>query len=347
VEVQAEAKWDGHQYHFKKTKAEPREARFGKVRPIIHADFQGYKLVAAGSRMFYEKSEQMRTVPDFLKSYLPGVLDRDWGNAEIKKSYEQRHPIMQWYDDMCHYERKQKKIASGVYEAVPNGSMWHYYLLAYDLFCLEDNGAYQAAIVKRLKHPDQFQGARYEVFAAATCVRAGFKIAYEDEGDISKKHDEFVATLPNTKVSISVEAKSRHRPGVLGFKPQSTGAGNKKVGIEKLLRRAVDKNSSHPKVVFLDVNLPPTELVIGSETFEEIFDSIKSVADRYGENSFEAIVVTNHPFHYVKGDTPAPTGKALTIFSKKYSMTALPPEHFQSLRTALDQFGKIPNNFHE
>ena len=67
---------------------------------------------------------------------------------------------------------------------------------------------------------DQFQGVRYELFVAATCIRAGFDIAYEDETDKTKKHPEFVATHRLTGQKISVEAKRRHRQDILGFNSQ-------------------------------------------------------------------------------------------------------------------------------
>lgn len=195
MEEQAGVRWDGIRYQILKDrlKNEAREAMFGKIRPLVNVVHQGYRFVAAGSRLICEKKEKLQTVPNLLMRYLPAVIGADWGNAEIKKPYDQRHPIMKWYDDMCYFQAKQKKTESGLYEMVPNGPTFHYLLLADDLFCLEDNGAYQEAILRRLRHPDQFQGARYEVFAAASCIRAGYKIVYEDETDVAQKHDEFVA----------------------------------------------------------------------------------------------------------------------------------------------------------
>lgn len=66
-----------------------------------------------------------------------------------------------------------------------------YLLLSYDLYLIRHHGALQKIIIERLKWEDQFQGTRHEIFAAATCIRAGFEIAYEDETDRIKKHPEF------------------------------------------------------------------------------------------------------------------------------------------------------------
>ena len=37
--------------------------------------------------------------------------------------------------------------------------------------------------LQRLKNREMFQGARHELFAEATCYRAGFKVEHEDEKD--------------------------------------------------------------------------------------------------------------------------------------------------------------------
>ena len=73
-------------------KEQLREAAYGKVRPVIHEDFQGYKFVAVGNQLLYSKS--WKTFPDFLMSYIAAVLGKDWGNAELAKPLEQRHQIL-------------------------------------------------------------------------------------------------------------------------------------------------------------------------------------------------------------------------------------------------------------
>jgi hypothetical protein len=49
------------------------------------------------------------------------------------------------------------------------------------------------------------------MFVAASLLRAGFDIAFEDESDSRTSHCEFTATSKRTGRSFSVEAKSRHR----------------------------------------------------------------------------------------------------------------------------------------
>ena len=57
-----------------------RRERFGEVRPVIHADFQGHRFVAVGNELHYSKD--WKTFPDFLQGYIASVLGTDWGNTE-------------------------------------------------------------------------------------------------------------------------------------------------------------------------------------------------------------------------------------------------------------------------
>ncbi len=111
--------------------------------------------------------------------------------------------------------------------------------------------------MRRLQHKDQFQGARHEAFVAATCIRAGYDIDYEDESDGTTRHVEFTATHRATGQKVSVEAKSRHRPGVLGREGTSVGSELVDAGIQRLIADALRKPASEPLVIFLDLNLPP------------------------------------------------------------------------------------------
>jgi len=193
-----------------------RQARFGQVRPAIHADWQGQKWVAVGKQLL--NSPKWKTPADFFSDYLKHVMTPEWGTAELAKPLPDRHPVMQWYDAMCRLQAltKQQGGPDDVFGVAPSGAMRAYLLLAYDLYILQHHGLLEARLLHRLRHKDQYQGARHELFAAATCIRAGFDIKYEDESDRSSMHTEFAATHRQTGLSICVEAKSKHRAGVLG-----------------------------------------------------------------------------------------------------------------------------------
>src|SRR6185369_6237038 len=78
--------------------------RFGHVRPPIAMDHQGHKVVAVGSRIFWDK--KWKTFHDFLFSYIAAVFGKEWGDGEIKKPFENRHPIMQWYQRLCELQAR-------------------------------------------------------------------------------------------------------------------------------------------------------------------------------------------------------------------------------------------------
>jgi len=195
-----------------------RQAPFGQVRPAVHANWQGKKWVAVGNQLL--DSANWKTPADFRMDYMKHVMTPAWGKAELAKPLADRHPVMQWYDAVCRLQAKAKEQAGpdGLYGVKPSGAMRAYLLLAFDLYALKHHSSLQERMLHRLRNRDQYQGARHEMFAAATCIRAAFDIEHEDETDGSSGHVEFTATHRHTKKAFSVEAKSKHRSGVLGLK---------------------------------------------------------------------------------------------------------------------------------
>jgi hypothetical protein len=325
------------------------ESEYGKVKPIIHTDFKGKKVVAVGSRVYFENTSKWRTFPDFLISYITSVLGRDWGLAELTKPLEERHQIMKWYDGMRRFQRQQKPGKNGIYDAIPNGPFAAYLFLAYDLYTLHHHMALQIKVVDRLKKLDQFQGARYELFAAATCIRAGFSIEYEEESDPKTKHPEFVGAHKDTGQKISVEAKSRHRPGVLGFRGQKMQE-EVKAGVGRLFKEALDKPVKHPYVIFIDLNLPPSEgKIFEKPWFIEVRDTISDIAGdvKKSPDKFNLVVITNHPHHYGEEGEPDPAKDTLCIFSPRPAIAAQHPNTILAIYDAAMKYGHIPNFFPE
>lgn len=332
-----------------KRMAEERErrARFGEVRPVIQTDHKGHKFVAVGSELLC--STRWRTFPDFLADYIKRVLDPAWGKAELNKPVEERHQIMKWYDGMCRYQHTQQPGPDGLYGTVPNGPMRAYLLLAYDLYTLRHHSALQNVVVRRLKHKDQFQGARHELFAATTCIRAGCDIEYEDEGDSSRKHPELIATHRATGQMFAVEAKSRHRPGVLGHPGEPQSPDELRAGIERLLQNALAKPATQPYVIFFDLNLPPSSgHVFQSSWFEEVGDSVARIGDAHvGGDPFNLIVFSNQPDHYLQDNVPSPGGTILSVIGHNPRIPVTHPEAIAAIHAAANKFGVIPNSFEE
>lgn len=206
----------------------------------------------------------------------------------------------------------------------------------------------QIAFIERLKTKDQFQGARFELFAAASCIRADFSLEFENERDGSSNHFEFIATHNQTKQKISLEAKSRHRQFVLGYGGLGAPDLNPRVRIGKLLNQASAKMRNLPHVIFIDLNLPPSK----GDLFEQPwFKELKQTMERIGEPThekpdlFNMIMFINHPEHYLM-DTPY-SRHSLGVFSKYPKYLLEPPVILHLIHDAVQKFGNIPQNFDE
>jgi hypothetical protein len=67
-------------------------------------------------------SKNWKTFPDFLFDYIRNVLGADWGNAELKKPLSDRHPILQWYDSLCRFQRSHEPGPDGIRIGTPVAS---------------------------------------------------------------------------------------------------------------------------------------------------------------------------------------------------------------------------------
>ena len=222
------------------------------------------------------------------------------GNSEIAKPYEERHQILKWYNSMCSFQMKQTPEKAGTYCTSPNGAMLSWFRLGYDLYLIKHNAKLQEEILNRLRNKQQFQGARFELCAAATMIVAGFQVDFEDEKDRTRKHAEFIATYPDG-LKIAVEAKSRHRNCVLDFNSQinsNEAEQQPKVVVERLIRKALAKEPDCPYIIFIDVNLPHSETGYENNPwFKEIVKTVeKLVEERFPENfPANAIFFCNDP----------------------------------------------------
>ena len=279
------------------------EAQYGKGKPIITAEFNDYRLVAVGNEIHYARSDKTKFFPDFLGNYVRSKLGTDWGNSELQKPLEERHQILRWYDSMCSYQRTLVPGDDGTYRASPNGATLSWLRLAYDLYLIKHNSILQERLLRRLRNPQQFQGARFELCVTASMLVAGFDVQFEDEGDSTRKHAEFLATH-KSGLKIAVEAKSRHRDGVLGFRSQSRRGLTDiepRVAVEGLLRDAVSKEPEHPYFVFIDVNLPYAKAgTENPEWFAEMAESVQTVRKEWAPGDFpaNAVFFCNDPTHH-------------------------------------------------
>lgn len=262
-----------------------RQRQQGHGRPIISTKFAGHRVVAVKNRLIH--SQKWQTFHDFLKDYIVIALGTDWGNSELAKPLDQRHPVLLWYHYLCEHQSKYITEPGKVSFGPMTGAVGAYMHLAYDLYQLDHNVELQEKLIGRLRDPGNFEGARYEVFVAATLIRAGFAIEFENEDDRRTTHCEFTATYTPTGRRFSVEAKHR--------------AGNK-FRLGRHLHRALKKNAKYERIVFLDINMPDsTSGNDGSEHLEIALRDLKSFEGTtfLGKPLPNAyLVVTNTPWHH-------------------------------------------------
>ncbi|HET6178690.1 MAG TPA: hypothetical protein VFE61_17310 [Candidatus Sulfotelmatobacter sp.] len=224
-----------------------------------------------------------------------------------------------------------------------------YLSFAFNLFAIENSRRLDDLLLHRLKHPEKFQGALHEIFVEATCLRGGFEIEKEDEGDRATRHAEFTATHRATGERFSVEAKSKHRPGVLGQAGVAQPHEKLRLTYGSLINDAVAKNPKHPLVIFLDTNLPfrSAHHVYGNNPeapSRYITELCKRICNEHGGKSpFVMLALTNIPHHYAAAhekDPPKQFHSMMTEHpdtSKGKALTAL--------CNAIPLDGNIPNEF--
>ena len=262
-----------------------RERQQGLAKPIMSAELSKHRVVLVKNRLMY--SEKWKTFHDFLVDYLKEAMGVSWGNAELAKPIEDRHPILIWYNYVCEHQHKYIKIPGKVHSSPMTGADAAYLHLAYDLYALENNAELQQKLIARLRDTNNFEGARYEVYVAATLIRAGFSIEFENEDDRTTTHCEFTATFTQTRKRFSVEAKH---------------CSDNSFRIGRQLNRALSKQANHTRIVFIDININDDthndEILrrldsarLRLRTFEGRIVNGKPLPSAY-------IFITNNPWHH-------------------------------------------------
>lgn len=297
-----------------------RERQQGLGKPIIATEAFGRRFVAVKNRLLHSK--KWKTFHDFLGDYIKTALESDWGNEELKKPLEKRHPILIWYHHVCELQQRYVVEPGKVHSLPMTGAMAAYMHLAYDLYALDHNAELQKKLIGRLRNKNNFWGARYEVYVAATFVRAGFEIEFENEDDRRTTHCEFTATCKRTGKKFSVEAKRRS-----GSKFRPGGQ----------LIPALLKQAKHERIVFIDINIPDN--TSSSEVPNYLRDALSKLRAFEGKIIKGVplprayLVVTNSPWHhYLEEETGQGVALAEGFQIPDFKIDSV----FTSLRDAID-----------
>lgn len=324
--------------------------RYGNVPQPITTENFGKRLIAVRNTIYALETREY--FGDFLRDYVLIVFGEEWWKVEMAKAELERHPVAQWLVDSTRYMSTQPLQRDGSRRGVPSGAVAAFMAFAYDLYVVSNVDGLDDLLLDRLKTTGLFQGARHELFAEATCIRAGFTIEREDERDGSRRHAEFTALHKATGQRVSVEAKSKHRPGRMGQPGQPEPHDRIRLRFGGLINDAVRKNPPHPLVIFLDTNLPfraadrllaPQSGNAPSRLLNRLLDQVKK--EHGYKDPYSMIVFTNHPHLYAAKDEKDPKKHLYSIVSDDTHVPNF--EALSSLHQAVTLYGNIPNKFPE
>jgi hypothetical protein len=222
-----------------------RQRTQGLGRPIQSAAIQEARMVIVGHRRF---SGRWKTFADFLMFYIKQQFEGEWGNNELAKVPEDRHPLLNLYQKVCAVQKQACVVEGELFASPITGAVSAYLGLAYDLYCIEHNARTQPLwerLMYKLRTPNHFHDTCYEVMAAAAFARAGYAVDMEDDTDLDTDHVEFIAEHPVSGKKFAVECKRRQAGD--GLTPYRTS---------KQLARALKKTKDLERVVFIELSLP-------------------------------------------------------------------------------------------
>lgn len=326
---------------------EPSRAYGYRIPEPIKADFKGYTFRAIGSRLFYRPEKE--TFHEFLIEIpLKWVMSKPWWDGERVKGESYQHIVFRWLREW--YELQKQSVpmewdGKTPFSSDATGNALALLTLAYDLYHLQRFGKLPHDLVERLRDRNAFQGAKYEVAVAACFARGGFEIQWIKEK--AKKHAEFNAIHLYSKDIISVEAKSRHRPGIIHqsgtAELEKAKADLKDLYLDSLAHAPGDR----PFTIFLDVNLPHTPEVphVEKEWFDEVQQMLYQVQQpsSYAPLPFIELTITNFSWHY-EGNNPATTGESMVIRPAFSTHIPKDPNVMNGVHEALQKYGSVPNN---
>lgn len=325
---------------------------YGATLPSANALWQGMRVVSAGGQLFKIPVEE--SWHGFLYNLLAEQIGSDWFGAEMDKPGGSRHILVEWYLETCRREADENGHFTRYDPANEVGKTLAFRSVAYDVFCVMQAMDLSPKLMDRLRHPDQFEGARYELWVAAMLGRAGFSLEFADEDDRLSKHGEGIATHKATGKKYWIEAKRRHRPG-FDYLRALLEKWTLKIDA-RLVAAAMQKPAEYDRLIFVDVNRPPwNRAEIEAPWIVAFRKSLNRLQrqpryrDAPDQRAF--VMVTNHPYHYVSNIRPDPKQH---FFGTAFNMPELNPLNIEaeypviySLMQSINQHFSIPETFLE
>jgi hypothetical protein len=306
----------------------------------------GQRFVATGTGVSWAPATQTRH--EFYIQGLRRAFGKDWHESQQALPETDRHPVELWN---AQFEALKAGKIDGApieresatrFSAPMTSDVMALLCLGYDTYTVQHAAKMHEDLRKRLKDRDQFQGARYELAIAAVFARAGYEIEWIR--DLSRPRPEFKARHRSSGSSLVVEAKSRHRKGVLGRPGQPPTRGELELDVSRLMRRALKKETDGlPYVICLDLNMPTDQHAEIDPFIHDVYEKVlfPFSYDSTGEpDPFSGLLVTNYSWHW-GGQTP-PDTPALLAFRGDEAAASVPLKEFELIVEAVFQYGQVP-----
>lgn len=182
-----------------------RRQQQGHGRPIISFTDHGYRLVAVGKTIHWDKN--WLVFPDFLLSFMKKTLGLEWGAREQSKG---QHPLFRWLEK---FKRLNDSLPTDgkMKSTLITGFIACWLRLAYALYLVEHNDTLPKPLLRRLRDPAFFMPAYYEATVGAALAVAGFQLSCAETKATSTPTPEFRAKSKASGTTYEVEAKRKDR----------------------------------------------------------------------------------------------------------------------------------------
>jgi hypothetical protein len=318
------------------------------VNYVSPVQWQHGKVWAIGSRLYASRPAQ-ETFHEFILHVLRQTLGEPWYSAQAALPEAERHFVFTCFEQLgvflSEHTDPQEFAREGEVSAEPNGWGRSLISLSWDIATMIHAGEPPEELVDRLRDRVAYQGARYELAVAAIFARLDCSIRWLDgEPELrSVKHVEFEATHRPTGQRFAVEAKSRHRAGVLN-RPGTPDLDDPLHADARAVRRlfvnALEKAPDDmPFFVFLDINAPSGADV---DWQADVQRWMARMPERTAEapDAFNSAYFTNFSPHYDADDVS--TGGAWLLIRPRYVRMPLEHDFQPALMRALNAYGRVP-----
>lgn len=144
---------------------------------------------------------------------------------------------------------------------------------------------------------------------------------------------------------MAIEAKSRHRPGTLGFYGEQNAAKAMRGDVENLINQALEQNpGDRPFMIFIDLNSPhmPETPIQTRPWYNDMQTLMQSLGEPTADkpDDFNTIILTNFSYHW-QGTQKATGGDYLCIHSG-HPRHSLPSEVTARIVDSVQTHATIP-----